>query len=90
MLFKGRNNVVNFFYDDGSMILESRKTKAIKGKTPKILTPKQILQTLGIALAQPKADNISENLLTEICQLIYSLYQAKKKEYNNIINSIKL
>ena len=51
----------------------------------KIQTPKQTLQGLPIALAQVKADNISENLL-------YSLYQAKeitKKVYHNIINSIK-
>ena len=35
-------------------------------------------QRLAIALAQVKADNTSENLLNEIRQMIYSLYQAKK------------
>ena len=33
-----------------------------------------------------------ENVLNEICQIIYSLYQAlkiAKQVYNNIINSIK-
>ena len=44
----------------------------------KIITPKQILQRLPIALAQVKAGNTSENLLNEICKTIYSLYQAKK------------
>ena len=59
----------------------------------KILTPKQMLQRLPISLAQVKAGNTSENLLNEIKQVIYSLYQAKKvtkKVQNNIINSIKL
>ena len=54
----------------------------------KILTPKQVLQRLRIALAQVKAGNNSENLLNEIRQIIYSLYQAKditKKVYNNLM-----
>ena len=45
---------------------------------------------LCIALAQVKAGITSENLLNEIRQIIYSLYQEKemaKKVYNN---SIKL
>ena len=52
-----------------------------------------MLQRLSIPLAHVKADKISENLLNEIRQIIYSLYQAKeitKKVYNNIMNSIKL
>ena len=54
----------------------------------KILTPKQMLQRLPTALAQVKAGNNSENLLNEIRQIIYSLYQAKeitKKLYNNLM-----
>ena len=43
----------------------------------KILTPKQILQRLPIALAQVKAGN-SESLLNEIKQIFYSLYQSKQ------------
>ena len=49
----------------------------------KILTPKQILQRLPIALAQVKMKSDKS----------YSLYQEKevtKKVYNNIMNSIKL
>ena len=52
-----------------------------------------MLQRLPIALAREKADNVSENLLNEIKQIIYSLHPAKeitKKVYNNIMNSIKL
>ena len=52
-----------------------------------------MLQRLPIALAEVKAGNTSENLLTKIRQIIYSLYQAKeitKKVYKNIMNSIKV
>ena len=67
--------------------------KEAKGKGLKVLTPKQILQRLPIALAQVKVGNTSENLSNKIRQIIYSLYQAKeitKKVYNNIMNSIKV
>ena len=50
-------------------------------------------QRLPIALAQVKTCNTFENLLNEIGQIIYSVYQAKeitKKLCNNIMNSIKL
>ena len=43
----------------------------------KILTPKQMLQRLPIALAQVKSGNNSEGLLNEIRQIVYSLYQSK-------------
>ena len=46
-----------------------------KGRGPKILTPKQMLQRLHKALAQVKAGNNSGNLLNEIRQIIYSLHQ---------------
>ena len=52
-----------------------------------------MLQRLLISLPQVKAGNTSGNLLTEIRQIIYSLYWAKettKKLYNNMMNSIKL
>ena len=67
------------------------KTKQETGL--KILTPKQMLQRLPIALAQIKALNNSKNPLNEIKQIVYSLYQSKettKKVYNNIIRSIQL
>ena len=63
-----------------------------KGRGLKMLTPKQMLQRLPIALAQVKAGNNSESLLNEIRQIVYSLYQSKqitKKVYNNIIKSIQ-
>ena len=67
------------------------KQNETKGTGRKILTPKQMLQTLTIALAQVKAGNNSESLLNEIVQIFYSLCQSKqitKKVYNNIIKSI--
>ena len=74
-------------------MLSEAKYKAKYGNGLKILTSKQMLQRLPIALAQLKAGNTSEDVLTEIRQIIYSLYRATgitKKVYNNIINSIKL
>ena len=50
-----------------------------------------MLQSLPIALAQVKAANNSENLLNEIRQFFYSLYQSKQiteKVSKNIIKSI--
>ena len=52
--------------------------KQQKNKKLKILTPKQMLQGMLqlIALAQVKAGKTSENVLNEICQIIYFLYQV--------------
>ena len=91
-LYKARNEAIKF-YDDYSLIMSEAKIKATKGKGLKILTPKQMLQRLPIALAQVKAGNNSESLLNKIRQIVYSLYQAKqitKKVYNNIIKSINV
>ena len=63
-------------------ILDFNKQR--KGKGIKVLTPKQMLKRLPTALAQVKADILSENLLNEICQIIYSLYREKE------MDSIKL
>ena len=49
-----------------------------KGRRIKISTPKKMFERLPIAFAQVKVRNTSENLLTEIRQIIYSLHQAKK------------
>ena len=52
-----------------------------------------MLQRSPIAFAQVKAGNNSENLLKEIIQIAYSLYQSKeitKKVYNNIIKLIQI
>ena len=86
-LYEGRELVINAF-KSGLFQL-----KSITGTGIKILTPKQMLQRLRIALAQVKAGNKSESLLNEIRQSVYSLYQSKeitKKVYKNIIKSIQL
>ena len=66
---------------------EARQNET-KGTGLKVLTPKQMLQRLPIALGQVQAGNNSQNLLNEIRQIVYSLYQSNeitKKVYNNII-----
>ena len=91
MLYKARNEAIKF-YDDYSLIMSEAKIKATKGIGLKILTPKQMLQRLPIALAQVKAGNNSENLLNEIRQIVCSLYQSKeitRKVYNNTIKSMQ-
>ena len=93
VLFNARNNAIKFIEDYGSMILEAKKQAKQEGKGLKILTPKQMLQRLPIALAQTKAGNDSESVLNEVRQIVYSLCQSKeitKKIYNNIIKSIKV
>ena len=40
-----------------------------------------MLQRLPTALVQIKTGNTCENLLNEIRQIIYSLYQAREKKY---------
>ena len=75
------------------MILEEKSLAKQEGTGLKIITPKQMLQRLPIALAQLRAGNNSEGLFNEIRQSVYSLYQSKeiiKKIYNNIIKSIKV
>ena len=52
-----------------------------------------MLQRLPIALTPVKAGNTSKNLINEMPQSIYSLYQAKEiteKVCSNVMNSIKL
>ena len=94
--YNSREEVINFFRDYIEMLSDANydsKHSETKGKGLKILTPKQMLQRLPIAIAQVKAGNNSESLLNEIRQIIYSLYQSKqitKKVYNNIIKSINV
>ena len=86
-LYQGRELVINAFR---SRLFQLKSTT---GTGLKILTPKQLLQKLPIALAQVKAGNNSESILNEIRQIVYSLYQSKeiaKNVFNNIIKSIQL
>ena len=90
-LYEPREKVINLF-DYCYRIVPEAKYKQY-GEGLRMLTPKQMLQRLLIALAQVKARNTSENVLNEIRKVISSLYQAKeitKKVCNNLINLIKL
>ena len=85
------NHKKNLF-DDYSRIASEAKYKSKYGEGLKILTPKQMLQRLPIALAEVRAGNTSENLRNEIRQILYSLYQEKeinKKVNSNTMNLIK-
>ena len=70
-----------------------RVTQVFERSCLKILNPKQMLQRLPIEFAQVKVSNLSEDILNEMHQIMYSLFRAKeitKKVYNSIINSAKL
>ena len=92
MLKKTREIVLNGFKSKifltkftGTGILNTDNSKL------KMLTPKQMLQRLPIALAQVKVGNNSEKLLNEMRQIVYSLYQIKeitKKVCNNLMKSL--
>ena len=92
--FEGREKILDAFESKiflikskGSGILNLDHSKL------KILTHKQMLQRLPIALAQVKTGSNSESLLNEIRQIVYSLYQSKqitKKVYHNMIKSINV
>ena len=93
-LYVSRQKIIDLFNNYSKIKSESiyrSKHDETKGKRLKILTPKQMLQRLSIALAQVKAGNNSKCLLNKIRQSVYSLYQSKqitKKVYNNITKSI--
>ena len=92
--FEGRENILDAF--ESKIFSIKSKGKGILNPNHsklKILTLKQMLQRLPIALVQVKDGNNSESLLNEIRQIVYYLYQSKqitKKVYNNIIKSIQL
>ena len=64
--FNARNSAIKFIEDYGSMILEAKRLakESQEGEGLKLLTPNQMLKRLPIALAQVKAGNNSETLLT--------------------------
>ena len=70
------------FYEGPELILNAFRRGAFsiksQGKGLRILTSKQMLERLPIALAQVKASNTYENWLNEIRQIIYCLYWTKE------------
>ena len=95
-IYDSRQKVINLLNDNAKFRSEAiykSKQNETKRKGLKVLTPKQMLQRLPIALAQAKAGNRWESLLNEIRQIVYSLYPSKqitKKVYNNIMKSINV
>ena len=80
-------------FNDYTKNVSQKIYESKQGTRLKILTPKQILQSLPLSLSEISAGNNSESLLNEIRQIVYSLYQSKeitKEVYNNIIKSIKV
>ena len=79
-LYNSRQKIIDLLNDNSRIRSEAiykSKQNETKGTGLKILTPKQMLQRLPIALAQVKAGNNSESLLNKIRQIVYSLYQSK-------------
>ena len=70
LLYKSQKAVIKIFNDNSSVTSEA-KYKLKYGSGLNIVTPKQMLQRLPIALAQVKEGN-------EIRQITYSLYRAKE------------
>ena len=70
-LHEGREIVLNGF-KSGIFLLPPTEGRGLK-----ISAHNEMLQILLIALAQVKAGNTSEELLNEIYQIIYSVYQGK-------------
>ena len=69
---------MNALYEGQELILNTFRSgifpmKEKQGNGLTILTSKQMLQRLALALTHVKAGNTSENLLNEIRQIIYSL-----------------
>ena len=68
-LYNSRKEVVQMF-NDYAKKMSNNIYESKQGTGLRILTPKQMLQRLPIALAKIKAGNNSENLLNEIRQIV--------------------
>ena len=82
--YSSSEEVINFFRDYIEMLSDANydaKQNETKGTGLKILTPKQMLQGLLIALPQVRAHNNTESLLNETRQIVYSLYRSKQTNH---------
>ena len=77
--FEGREKILDAF-ESKIFSIKSKDAEILNPNHSKlkILSPKQMLQRLPIALALVNAGNNSKCLLNEIRQIVYSLYQSKK------------
>ena len=79
--YNSREEIINVFRDYIEMLSDANydaKQNKTEGTRFKVLTPKQMLQRLSIALSKVKAGNNSESLLNKIGKIICSLYQSKQ------------
>ena len=82
-LYDSRKEVIQMF-NDYAKNMSKNIHESKQGTGLKILTPKQMLQRLPVALAKLKAGNNSESLLNEIRQIKsriqngYNLYELRK------------
>ena len=60
------------------IILDPSPRRSTQGREIKIILPEQLLERLLKLLIDIKAGNTSEDLLSEIRQIVYSLYLAKQ------------
>ena len=82
--YSSSEEVINFFRDYIEMLSDANydaKQNETMGTGLKILTPKQMLQRLLIALPQVRAHNNVESLLNETRQIVYSLYRSKQTNH---------
>ena len=70
-----RKDAIKFFDEFSSMVSDAQIK--VKGTELKILTSKQMLQRLPIALAKVKAGNNSESLLNKIRQIVLFFVPVK-------------
>ena len=80
LFYELRQAVIKLF-NEYFLIGSQSKHKEKYGERMKILTPKQMLQRLLIALAQVKAGNTSENLLTKRNQTNSISFVSRKRNY---------
>ena len=66
-------------FNNYTQIVSEAKYKTKYGEGLKVLTPKQMLHRLPIALTQVKACNISENLRTKIRKICIEQNELLKK-----------
>ena len=64
-----------------NMYKDIYESKQKEGTGLQILTPKQMLKRLPIALAQISAGDNSEILLSEIRQIVYLFFVSIKRNY---------
>ena len=74
-LYNWRDKVIKL-YNDYAKIMSETMYKTKQGTELKILTTKQMLQRLTIALRQVKTGNNSEDFLNKIRKIVYSLYKS--------------